>query len=604
VEPESRIPSPLPAPPLKARAHNQLRRVKQRWRTAFPRPLPAWSGPDGTAPFEPAVVSHDGGQLEVTGESVGAIRATTDLGPAVRGLVLNVTLWRSPWPGWSGRLGPVPGLVAHAVQLPTGAGPARVTIEVAEPIAADRLLEAALAVLEPARPLPATVSPAIAVDEGPRPPWLRAPHTGPPSAAAVPAADLRVVATTSRYGGAGQEVLVDAATANPIGRGPGGHDLPTGELSLSTGGAGEVWWRVHTRTPNPRLVVAGRAGDPLSDAHRIALARLGSVFHADAAAGCAELPQASVLAQLATTGVVLQASDLRAATRALLATELRDIITEPVPGAGTDPLEWELRSIRQRRAALRGHGAGLAVAALRPGTAGVGIPTVSALLVTRRPGYVARAVGELAAQSYPGLEIVVGLHGVDLAADDLAELRRAPVPVEVVRIPAEVTFGTALATATRAARGSLITKADDDDRYGPEHVWDLVLARDFSGAVAVGKAAEFVHIAAHDATVRRRMESELYTDVVAGGTILLSRGDLEAVGGWRPLARAVDRALLDRVLEAGGLVYRTHGFGFVYSRHDDGHTWDPGTRYFLLNPLRHWSGQPPFAEFGGNRPDP
>ena len=47
------------------------------------------------------------------------------------------------------------------------------------------------------------------------------------------------------------------------------------------------------------------------------------------------------------------------------------------------------------------------------------------------------------------------------------------------------------AEATRVAQGTLLTKVDDDDLYGPEHVWDLVLARCYSGAAVVGKGAEF-----------------------------------------------------------------------------------------------------------------
>ena len=112
----------------------------------------------------------------------------------------------------------------------------------------------------------------------------------------------------------------------------------------------------------------------------------------------------------------------------------------------------------------------------------------------------------------------------------------------------------------------------------------------YSGATVVGKGAEFVYVEPRDRTVRRRMGSELYSGVVAGGTMLLSRGDLEAVGGWRPMPRSVDRGLLDRVLNAGGLVYRTHGFGFVYTRHGDGHTWDPGVDYFLHDPRRAGPG--------------
>ena len=378
-------------------------------------------------------------------------------------------------------------------------------------------------------------------------------------------------------------IVVDTAAANPMGRGPGGHELPGGELSFTT--TGDVWWRVHSRTRRRVLVVAGRAGDHLDESQRDALARLGNV---SAVGG---LIQPSVIAQLACTGVVLHVPDLDPGPRALLAGELSDIIRRPPPGPRADPIEWELRSVAQRRAAMRHHGSTTG----RPQ-----FPTVSLLLVTRRPAYLPRAMSDLTAQTYPNIEIVIGLHGVELSADELQRLHRAPVPIEVVAIPSDVSLGAALAIATQAASGSVIAKVDDDDRYGPEHVWDLVLARGYSGASVVGKAAEFVHLAAYDTTVRRRMETEVYTDVVAGGTILIGRGDLEDVGGWRPLARAVDRALLDRVLDAGGLIYRTHGFGFVYSRHGDGHTWDPGPRYFVLNTLRHWPGQPPYPEFGVN----
>src|SRR6185503_12845823 len=119
-----------------------------------------------------------------------------------------------------------------------------------------------------------------------------------------------------------------------------------------------------------------------------------------------------------------------------------------------------------------------------------------------------------------------GLHGVDPGAVS------APSQVRVVAIPPAFTLGQALAEATRHASGPLVTKVDDDDRYGPEHVWDLVLARHYSGAALVGKGAEFVFVAPRGTCVRRRMGNEMYVDTVAGGTILLARDDLARVGGW------------------------------------------------------------------------
>jgi hypothetical protein len=116
-----------------------------------------------------------------------------------------------------------------------------------------------------------------------------------------------------------------------------------------------------------------------------------------------------------------------------------------------------------------------------------------------------------------------------------------------------------------------------------------------------GKAAEFVHVEAYDTTVRRRMRSECYTDVVAGGALLVSAAALRELGGWALLPQAVDRDLLDRTLAAGGRVYRTHGFGYVYHRHADGHTWAVDPAYFVQNPAGQWPGLPPYEEFGPAR---
>jgi hypothetical protein len=120
----------------------------------------------------------------------------------------------------------------------------------------------------------------------------------------------------------------------------------------------------------------------------------------------------------------------------------------------------------------------------------------------------------------------------------------------------------------------------------------------------VGKGAEFVYLQSLDITVRRDAgPAESFAAVVAGGTMLISRGDLEAVGGWRPVPRSIDRGLIDRVRRAGGLVYRTHPLGYVYQRRSDGHTWDPGLEYFLRGGGTQWSGLPRHAEFGTVPPD-
>ena len=77
-----------------------------------------------------------------------------------------------------------------------------------------------------------------------------------------------------------------------------------------------------------------------------------------------------------------------------------------------------------------------------------------------------------------------------------------------------------LGLAPGRAQGTLLAKVDDDDTYGTEHIWDLVLARHYSGATLVGKGTEFVYLETLDTTVRRpsgvpEATGELVTSVTA-----------------------------------------------------------------------------------------
>lgn len=526
----------------RVRLRTRLRRARETLRGARPRRLPAWSA---AAPSAPAV-TLDREQAEVTVSAPGGLRRPLD-GEA-RAVRVVVADWRAPVPGWSGRLGPLPGLTHHEVDLPAGGrGRACVSVTLAEPLPLSRVAAAVLPVLEP----------------------LRGPMLGDGGSAVVQA---------------------DARAASPRGRQRYGSSMPVGELQVD----GEQW-RVR-RVSDGETVVGGRVDEALDERQRAVLAELGCVTlpphprrsrsypaqnaRSEGAQLLDRRVEAGVVAQLAMTGVVLHGAAPEAEPH--LAAPLVAIMSEPLPG--DDPMRWEVRSVRQRRTAIRHHGAGFTP------------PPVSALLVSKRPELATTQVAVLASQTYPELEIVVGLHG----GEEPPGLREAAAgrPVQVVTVDTGRNLGQALQAATEAASGELVTKVDDDDRYGAEHVWDLVLAHHYSSATVAGKGAELVYVASKDVTVRRRMGAEFFTDTVAGGTIALARADLDAAGGWPAVPRHVDRALLDRMLDGGGLVYRSHPFGFVYTRHGDGHTWQADADYFLHDVQRRWPGLPTFEELG------
>lgn len=308
-----------------------------------------------------------------------------------------------------------------------------------------------------------------------------------------------------------------------------------------------------------------------ADAHR--LRRFHHVkdvqaFHNDVVA------RAGQLARLAAAGVMVHITDDTPRLRALLGAELHSLMaTDP---SSFDAAARELHSIAMRRAALRGHAAWA-----RDRT---NLPPVSIVLATRRPALLPQALAAVERQTWPRLELVLAPHGdADVFAGIERRLAGLSIPTTLVPAPASTPLGTVLNAAIQACSGALVTKMDDDDRYGPEHVWDLALAHAYTGASLVCKGMEFVYLAAAHRTLHcHRGRGEAWrASAFAGGTLMIARRDLDAIGGWRDAPAGVDWGLVEDVLRGGGGVYRTHGAGFMLVRHGDDHTWGAGDGFFL-----------------------
>ena len=324
--------------------------------------------------------------------------------------------------------------------------------------------------------------------------------------------------------------------------------------------------------------------------HRNDMRRLRNVHHLeDVQAFYPDIAtRAGVLSRLASCGVAIHLADGDERLRPLLGDDLYRLMTSDMNEMGAD--ERELLSVRMRRVAQRNHSAfGRAHRSELER-----LPLVSVLLATRRPGFLEYALDNVAKQTYPRLELVIALHGdgFDDAARWLAEF---PRPLKTLRLPASEPLGAILNAATQASGGTLLAKMDDDDVYDSDHIWDLVLAQNYSGAQLVGKWHEFLYLAASDRTIYwLDGESERYHALVlAGGTFLISRHALDRAGGWRRVPGGVDTFLVQDVLCTGGRVYRTHGFGYMMIRHGFRHTWDSrdGSDEWLLDIAdRVWDG--------------
>ncbi|MPZ27370.1 MAG: glycosyltransferase [Micromonosporaceae bacterium] len=222
------------------------------------------------------------------------------------------------------------------------------------------------------------------------------------------------------------------------------------------------------------------------------------------------------------------------------------------------------------------------------------LPTVSVLLSSMRAEHVEGCLSYLAQQTYPAMEVVVGLHGYDVSEQtherwhDMLDGR-----VRVVSVSSDLTLGMVLGRLTRIADGELVTKVDDDDHYGPGHVTDLLIAWHTTGADVTAKGSRFVHFPDLDQTIDRAWAApEVFNVTPAGGSLLLSRSTLQRIGGWSHSSRHVDTDLLTRVKSAGGLVYRTHGLEYVYVRRATGHTWTTETEQLIAQAEQTYPGLP------------
>lgn len=541
---------------------------------------------------------------------VDAVRALTVLG-AGRLVSTRYTLvverYRPPLARWRGRVGHLDGLLELGVRWPEKrTGRFTVDVRLATPSDIATIAAAIVQALLPSNVTERAGSTLVAIAPGTptaslallERPWGVPPQHEPDPSVLLgndvvlvggddaylhEAARTLVVERDGRPMGAGRPVI-DLAVHNPIRRqAKVGGVTPWREGRILPEGRS---WRIvvdgaHDIVVDPRRALTRETVEKLRP---VAWLDLGAL--APPSTHSEERELGGRLAELAATGVVLHGGSQVLTADGLGPDLATHVAREQVPPPG---LETFNAAVAQRRAAMREHAGRFALSASLTGGAPE-LPHVTVLLVTNRTELVGEFLQRVAAQTYPHLDVVVVMHGVPAPDDSAWEQRLRELVSSTLVLDPTVSFGEALALATARAQGPLVLKMDDDDLYGPEFVWDLVLARAFSGAQVVGKQAELVYLEPFDVTVRRGFGVEDYSEQVAGGTMLMSVADIMSVGGWRGVPRSVDRALMQRIVKAGGLTYVDRGVGFVYVRHDRGHTWAADASHFLRNVEEQWHG--------------
>lgn len=383
---------------------------------------------------------------------------------------------------------------------------------------------------------------------------------------------------------------------------PGGMSAPAsaGELRIGDGtvvmGAGDDL----STTPMRTIALGAAAPGGQTLAQAVAHARASRLVHVRRRDFQSSIDLARTTLALAGAGCVpvLSSTDLETISERLHPSLIASLGAIDPDTIRSDPLQWSAASVGLRRNAWLHHDRLLATDgvtwSLRPRRP----PSISALLATNRPAYVARALEQIRRQDHPHVEVVVALHGVSDESCGAADyLREHAMEGHVIEVGESVPIGAVLNAAADRASGDILSKWDDDDRYGEHHLSDLALTMRQTGAEMVGKHAEFVHFEhEHRTIVRGTQGQERPSLSIAGGTITMARLAFDAVGGFPPVPQFEDHYIKQAFHSFGMTVYRTHGFGFAYVRHGSGQAWMPEAGYFDRNAEREWSGLPAICD--------
>lgn len=201
-------------------------------------------------------------------------------------------------------------------------------------------------------------------------------------------------------------------------------------------------------------------------------------------------------------------------------------------------------------------------------------PRVSVVLSMRRPQFLQQILNQLDKQTLRPHEVILMLHGVPeeekIQAEETIELSDLVIKHEFV--PESVLFGDVLNMAIDKAEGEFVTKVDDDDYYGENHLLDLYAAHLSSRADFVGKWNHWVYIQADDETISWTPEESCkYVRHIPGGTLFGKTSTFREIK-FGKVRRAIDSELYRRAIKRGATLYSTHRYNYIRVRHDD-HTY-------------------------------
>lgn len=199
-------------------------------------------------------------------------------------------------------------------------------------------------------------------------------------------------------------------------------------------------------------------------------------------------------------------------------------------------------------------------------------PQIDVMAATKRPEKLEFLFENLGRQTYPNFRVFLVAHGVQFDEEETRSLaERAGVRLAAItHVPESVILGEVFNIGFGETEAGIVAKVDDDDIYGPEYLWDLYSALEFSGAEVAGKWAHYAYLEGPDALVYRYRDFEhRFTEVVAISTLLMRREVLE-VERFPEMPWGSGSMFLRALGAQGGRVFAADRWNYLYIRGQDG----------------------------------
>ncbi|XLQ20251.1 MAG: glycosyltransferase family 2 protein [Candidatus Moraniibacteriota bacterium] len=206
---------------------------------------------------------------------------------------------------------------------------------------------------------------------------------------------------------------------------------------------------------------------------------------------------------------------------------------------------------------------------------------ISIIVSTMRPENINQLFENISLQNYPNKELILILHGDEFDVDEIkSKTLNLAYDVRIIQKDALTIFGDNLNIGVDNATGDYITKMDDDDYYGPNHLDDIYLALHYSQATIVGKTGNFTYLEQSDVMIEFGEQAEdRWWSHLPGGTILIRTDDMKKYK-FASIKKSIDAELVGRIIENGDSAYSTHRYNYIRVRHGE-HTYKKDDAFFI-----------------------